>query len=227
MKKLTSALVLLGALSMVGCSTDDDIISTDPVVEVRNDPKLYTTTIGTYIDIKNDDYDYSDSRGSLILKKSDGSTMLAADLTGSIYGEVTYEIKNINGNVYTRRELISSAFRTDVNGDFNATLLYDTQAGEAVQAIKSVDATLVVISNDIAYEKKLSVSTESIWDMAMGIGTILFEYDIVKHHSKFRDYDNELQQSFDINADVELNQAANQNKSKQMVARSKVTIRDK
>lgn len=226
MKRFTKAVMFMSLLSVVGCSTDDDM-SVDPVVEVRTDPKLYTTTVGTYIDIKNDDYDYSDSRGSLLLKKQNGSILLASDMIGSVHGEVTYELTNLDGQTYTRRELVSSAFRTDVNGDFNTDLLYDTNPREAVSAILSMNVTLTVIDNDVAYERKINFSTESIWDAAMGLGSAIFEYDIVRHHAKFYDYDNELAQSFDINADIELTEAENQNLSKMMVAQSKVTKRNK
>lgn len=226
MKRFTKAVMFMSLLSVVGCSTDDNM-SVDSVVEVRTDPKLYTTTVGTYIDIKNDDYDYSDSRGSLLLKKQNGSILLASDMIGSVHGEVTYELTNIDGQTYTRRELVSSAFRTDVNGDFNTDLLYDTNPREAVSAIVSMNVTLTVIDNDVAYERKIDFSTESIWDAAMGLGSAIFEYDIVRHHAKFYDYDNELAQSFDINADVVHTEASDQAKAKMMVAQSKVTKRNK
>lgn len=226
MKGLTGVFLFLSLFSIIGCDTTDDLVIDETVVEVNQDPKLYTTRIGTYIKTKNDDYEYSDSRGSLILKRADGSSLLAAELSGSVHGEVTYEITNLDGQKYTRRELISSAFRTDVNGDFSTDILYDTFAKEAVSAIKKLNITVSVIENDIAYEKSMNYSDESVWDVAMGLGTAIFEYDIVQHHSIYRSYDNELIQYFDINKDIELTEAVDQYSAKTAVRSSKITKRD-
>ncbi len=224
MRNVAKGLLLMSLMALTSCS-EEEMPGSDSIVDVTPEVKLYTTTVGTYIKINNDDYDYSDSRGALLLKGVDGSTKLAADLVGSIHGDVTYELTDFDGNVYTRKEIVSSAFRTDVNGDFSTELLYDTRLGEAVSKIVAVNATLTVIDQDVAYEKDIVFSTETIWDAAMGFGSAIFEYDIIKHHSSYSDYRNELSQSFDINADIELVEAVNQTSSKSAVRASKVTKR--
>jgi hypothetical protein len=216
MKPTKMLLLMLALFTLFSCEDPMDIQDTQEV-EVNTDPRTYKTTIGTYLKIKNADYDYSDSRGSLLLKDSSGNSRLAADNAGAVHGEVTYELKSLNGEVYSRRELVSTAFRTNINGDFAATINYTTLEGEAIQKIKNVNLVLTVIADNIAYEKKLNFSTETMWDFLTDFGSMLFEFDIVKHHTKTYSYDNELSQSYDINADIELVEAVNQTASKRSV----------
>lgn len=193
------ALAIMSLMS-ISCTTSES-----EVIEI-GEPKLYTTYIGTYVDILNSSGRDSNPDGSVVLRDIFGDEFIAVDYEGEVFGEVTYELEDIDGRIYTRTESVYSSFYVDEYGDFLTELLYDTDPGEIIKGIRKLDLTVAIVDEfDIVFEKNIYISNTTIWDR-FGIGSVLFDYRISEHHQEYFRDNNELVQSFDIGADLILDE---------------------
>ncbi len=215
MKRIKTLFLLLASISLLTSCYPEDEFSEHTS---NSKAKEYMMRVGTSIVYFEHEYDFadhqSDSRGSTLLRRNDGTTFIASNENMTLSGDITYYIEGPQGD-YPMSVNISDTIQTDEDGDFSHDFKVKMgSSGEVITSIKINLKLTIITDNGERFEKRFNFSNETLWDRAVVLAEAMFTYDLTYLGVKYWTRDGRTNGSpknttatyFDINDDIVLEQ---------------------